>query len=75
MFMNAHGCNFDKKLREHIGFTNFSRPITEHGSMNRAMMLFVGFSCKFMTFEINWYLVTLYKSVPDLYSVIGKTIS
>ncbi len=63
MFLNAEGCNFDKNLREHIGFTGPSGPITEHESINRAMCLFIGFFCKFLTFEINWYLVTLYKSV------------
>jgi hypothetical protein len=31
--------------------------------MNHAMHLFIGFFCKFLSFEINWYLVTLYKSV------------
>jgi hypothetical protein len=31
--------------------------------MKRAMCLFIGFFCNFLTFEINWYLVTLYKSV------------
>jgi hypothetical protein len=67
MFLNG-GCNFEKNLREHIGFTGPSDPITEHESMNRAMCLFIGFynhylNSYFLTCEINWYLVTLYQSV------------
>jgi hypothetical protein len=67
MFLNAQGCNFDQKLRHHlrhqIGLTVPSEPTSEKRCMKRAMEIFIFFFCNFLSFENNWNLVTLYKSV------------
>jgi hypothetical protein len=67
MFLYAQGCNFDKLLRYHlrkqIGFSVPSEPTYEHRCMNRAMEIFIFFYCNYLSFENNWILLTLYKSV------------